>query len=130
MGHGYLFSVDKTTQLNEFKIKCQEDKLHVTCFLMWRPFEVKLSLLHKHIDDHNLNHFPSYKVVFESSISTGEWKTLKKKFAGITQQLQNKFLSQFIDFHTGTKKSEDSKTPFAFDTYQVPMHMSMEVTKL
>jgi len=56
-------------------------------------FEVKLNLLHKHITEKNLNHFSSYKTVFEYSTSTGDWKTLKDKSVGITQQLQNKFLS-------------------------------------
>lgn len=79
-------------------------------------FEVKLNLLHKHNYEQSLNHFPSYKTVFESSTSTGDWKTMKDKFAGITQQLQNKFLSQFIDFHTRTNEIQRLQNPFAFDT--------------
>jgi len=95
-----------------------------------KAFEVKLNLLHKHISKQNLNHFPSYKTVFESSTSTGDWKTMKDKFAGITQQLQNKFLSKFIDFHTRTNEIQRLQNPFSFDMYQFPMHMSMEVTNL
>jgi len=78
--------------------------------------EVQLNLLHKHISEQNLNHFPSYKTVFESSTSTGDWKTVKDKFTGITQQLQNKFLSHFRDFHTRTNEIHRLQTPFAFDT--------------
>lgn len=79
-------------------------------------FEVKVNLLHKHINEQNHNHFPSYKTVFESSASTDDWKTLKDKFAGITQQLQNKFLSQLIYFHTRTNEIQRLQNPFAFDT--------------
>lgn len=80
----------------------------MTHFLMLRP----LKLLQKHINEQNLSHFQSYKTVFESSASTGDWKTLKDKFAGITQQLQNKFLSQFIDFHTRTNEIQRLQNPF------------------
>jgi len=41
---------------------------------------------------------------------------MKDKFAGITQQLQNKFLSQFIDFNTMTNEILRLQNPFAFDT--------------
>jgi hypothetical protein len=85
---------------------------------------IKLNLLHKFINEQNFNHFPSYKTVFESSTSTGDWKTMKGRFTDITQQLQNKFLSQFTDFHTRTNEFWRLQNPFAFDTYQVPMHMS------
>jgi len=55
---------------------------------------------------------------------------MNDKFIGITQQLQNKFLSQFIDFHTRTNEIQRLQNPFAFDMYHVPMHMPTEVTNL
>jgi hypothetical protein len=91
--------------------------------------EVKLSLLHKHINEQNLSHFPSCKNVSEFSTSSGN-QTLKDRFAGITQELQNIFPSQFTDFHTRTSEIRSFQNSFAFGTHQDPVHMSMEKNKL
>jgi hypothetical protein len=40
-------------------------------------FEVKPDLLHKHVSEQNLNHFPSYKIVLISTSSPDDWMMLK-----------------------------------------------------
>jgi hypothetical protein len=54
-----------------------------------KAFEMKLKLLHKHINEQNLDHFPFCKIALESFIKQFEWLMLKNKFVSIIQQLRN-----------------------------------------
>ena len=85
----FAFIVDKTTYLNKVTWYKENVNYYATYFLMWRPFEAKMSLLHKHTCEQNLSQFPFYKTAFASSTSPCDWQALKDKFVGIIQQLQN-----------------------------------------
>jgi hypothetical protein len=82
------FLVDITTYLNELEVKLKENVNYcLTCFLMFEASEMKL--LHKHINEQNLDHFPFCKIALESFIKPFDWLMLKNKFVSIIQQLRN-----------------------------------------
>ncbi|XP_060875738.1 general transcription factor II-I repeat domain-containing protein 2-like [Metopolophium dirhodum] len=77
------FLTDITTLLNELNTKLQ----------------VKLKLLHKHINEQHLDHFVCCKTVLESTKSTLNWETTKINFLNIIENLQNEFSIRFSDFY-------------------------------
>jgi hypothetical protein len=63
------FVVDITTYLSELNVKLQgKVKLLSDMFSDLKAFEIKLKLLHKHINEQNLDHFPFCKIALESFI--------------------------------------------------------------
>jgi hypothetical protein len=55
----FAFLLDITTYLNELNVKLQgKGKLLSDMFSYVKSFEMKLKLLHKHINEQNLDHFP------------------------------------------------------------------------
>jgi hypothetical protein len=54
-----------------------------------KALEIKLKLLHKHINEQNLDHFSFFKIALESFIKPFQWLMLKNKFVSIIQQLRN-----------------------------------------
>jgi hypothetical protein len=67
------FLVD-ITYLNELNVKLQgKDKLLSDKFSDEKTFEIKLKLLHKQINKHNLDLFPFCKVALEFFIKPFEW---------------------------------------------------------
>jgi hypothetical protein len=63
------FLVDIRNYLNEFNEKLQrKGKLLSDMFSDVKALEIKLKLLHKHINEQNLDHFPFCKIVLVSFI--------------------------------------------------------------
>jgi hypothetical protein len=61
------FLVDITTYLNDLNVKLQgKGKLRSDMFSDVKAFEITLKLLHKHINEQNLDHFPFCKSALES----------------------------------------------------------------
>ena len=54
-----------------------------------KKYEAKLSLQYKHTNKENYIQFPSCSTVFEISIWTSDWWTLKDMLIGINQQREN-----------------------------------------
>jgi len=84
----YQLYVEKRAMALSFVDKTNVN-YYVTHFLMSRPSEAKLSLLHKHISEQILSQFPFYKTAFASSTSQGNWQTLKNKFVGVKHYHKN-----------------------------------------
>jgi hypothetical protein len=87
-------------------------------------------MLHKHINEQNLDHFPFCKIALESFIKPSEWLMLKNKFVSIIQQLQNEFSSRFAAFYTSSNEICLFQIPFAIDINEVPAQRQMEVNEL
>jgi len=49
-------------------------KLLCDVFSDVNAFEVKLDLLHKHVSEQNLNHFPCYIIVLVTTSSPRDWE--------------------------------------------------------
>jgi hypothetical protein len=78
------FLVDITTYLNEINVKLHgKGKLLSDMFSDVEAFEIKLKLLHKHINEQTLDHIPFCKIALESFIKPFEWLMLKNKFVSI-----------------------------------------------
>ena len=54
-----------------------------------KNYEAKLNPLYKHTNKQNYTHFPASSIVFDTTIWTSDWWTLRYLLFGIIQQLQN-----------------------------------------
>ncbi|XP_060863093.1 general transcription factor II-I repeat domain-containing protein 2B-like [Metopolophium dirhodum] len=108
------FLTDITTLLNELNTKLQ----------------VKLKLLHKHINEKHLDHFVCCKTVLESTKSTLNWETTKINFLNIIENLQNEFSIRFSDFYVQENKIKLFQNPFSVDIDDVESNLQMEVIEL
>jgi hypothetical protein len=125
------FLVEITTYLDELNVKLQgEGKLLSDMFSDVKAFEIKLKLLHKHINEQNFDHFPFYNIALESFIKPFEWLMLKNKSVSIIQQLRSEFSSRFADSYTSSNEICLLQNPFAIDINEIPTQMQMEVTEL
>jgi hypothetical protein len=106
----------------------EKGKLLSDMFSDVKAFDMKL--LHKHIDEQNLDLFPFCKIALESFIKPFEWLMLKNKFVCIIQQLRNEFSSVFTDFHTSSNEICLFQNPFVIDINEVLAQMQMEVIEL
>jgi hypothetical protein len=123
--------VDIRTYLNELNVKLQgKGKFLCDRFSNVKTFEMKLKLLHKHINEQNSDHFPFCTIALESFTKLLEWLMLKNKFVSIIQQLRNEFSSRFADFYTSSNEIRLFQNPFAIDINEVPAHMQMEMIEL
>lgn len=69
---------------NELNTKLQgKDKLLPDMYSDIKSFQVKLKLLHNHINEQRLEHFVCCKTIIDSSKPTSYWKTIKSNFLNI-----------------------------------------------
>ncbi|XP_060874765.1 general transcription factor II-I repeat domain-containing protein 2-like [Metopolophium dirhodum] len=108
------FLTDITTLLNELNTKLQ----------------VKLKLLHKHINEQHLDHFVCCKTELESTKSTLNWETTKINFLNIIENLQNEFSIRFSDFYVQENKIKLFQNLFSVDIDDVESNLQMEVIEL
>jgi hypothetical protein len=102
------FLVDITTYLNELNVKLQgKGKLLCDKFSDVKAFEMKL--LHKHINEQNLDHFPFCKIALESFIKPFEWLMLKKSLLASLNSSEINFLQGSLIFTPAEMKSACSK---------------------
>ncbi|KAL4083803.1 hypothetical protein QTP88_029119 [Uroleucon formosanum] len=125
------FLTDITTLLNELNTKLQgKDKLLSDMYSNIKSFQVKLKLLHKHINEQHLDHFVCCKTVLESTKSTLNWETTKINFLNIIENLQNEFSIRFSDFYVQENKIKLFQNPFSVDIDDVESNLQMEVIEL
>jgi hypothetical protein len=125
------FLTDITTYLNELNVKLQgKGKLLSDKYSDVKELEMKLKLLHKLINEQNLDHFPFCKIALEYFIKQFEWLMLKNKFVSIIQQLRNEFSSRFADLYTSSNEIRLFQNPFTIEINEVLAQMQMEVIEL
>jgi hypothetical protein len=54
-----------------------------------KAFRKEMSPKHKHIREKHSGHFPSQRILLESSTSIVDWQTLNDKFASSIRQFEN-----------------------------------------
>ncbi|KAL4101074.1 hypothetical protein QTP88_021094 [Uroleucon formosanum] len=125
------FLTDITTLLNELNTKLQgKDKLLSDMYSNIKSFQVKLKLLHKHINEQHLDHFVCCKTVLESTKSTLNWETTKINFLNIIENIQNEFSIRFSDFYVQENKIKLFQNPFSVYIDDVESNLQMEVIEL
>jgi hypothetical protein len=85
-------------------------------------------LINEHVEERNLDHFPSWKSVFERS-GGKRFAQPNEEFSEIIQPLQNEFPSRFYDFHSRFSEILLLQNPFKIDINDVDK-LQMEAIEL